>query len=91
MLNKKTSYKDIARTSVLFGSSQVVIVITKIIKTKFVAYFLGTQGYGIFSLYTAAVNLIGTFSNLGLNTSATKTIAENYKNEESNQDINYSS
>ena len=83
MLNKKTSYKDIARTSVLFGSSQVVIVITKIIKTKFVAYFLGTQGYGIFSLYTAAVNLIGTFSNLGLNTSATKTIAENYKNEES--------
>lgn len=82
MLNKMTSYKDIAKTSALFGSSQIVIVLTKIIKTKFVAYFLGTQGYGIFSLYTAAVNLIGTFSNLGLNTSATKSIAENYKNNE---------
>ena len=77
-----TSYRDIAKTSALFGSSQIVIVLTKIIKTKFVAYFLGTQGYGIFSLYTAAVNLIGTFSNLGLNTSATKSIAENYKNNE---------
>ena len=86
MLNKTTSYKDIAKTSVLFGGSQIVIVITKIIKTKFVAYFLGTQGYGIFSLYTAAVNLIGTFSNLGLNTSATKSIAENYKNNE-NEDV----
>lgn len=82
MLNKKTSYKDIAKTSVLFGSSQIVIVITKIIKTKFVAYFLGTYGYGIFSLFTAAVNLIGTFSNLGLNTSATKSIAENHKDNE---------
>ena len=76
MDNKKTTYSKIASTTLLFGSSQIVVMITSIIRTKFVALFLGTSGYGILSLYTSTIGLISAFSNLGLGTSAVRDLAE---------------
>jgi O-antigen/teichoic acid export membrane protein len=74
--NKKTTYSKIASTTLLFGSSQIVVMITSIIRTKFVALFLGTSGYGILSLYTSTIGLISAFSNLGIGTSAVRDLAE---------------
>ena len=76
MVTQKTSYSKIASVTWLFGSAQLIVMISSIIRTKFVAIFLGTSGYGILSLYTSAIGLISSFSNLGIGTSAVRDLAE---------------
>lgn len=75
MSQKKGEYSEIAKATRIFGGSQVVILISNILRTKFVAIFLGASGYGILALYQSTIALISTFSNLGLGTMAIKEIA----------------
>ena len=75
MSQKKGEYSDIAKATRIFGGSQIVILISNILRTKFVAIFLGASGYGILALYQSTIALISTFSNLGLGTMAIKEIA----------------
>lgn len=51
-----------------------------IVRTKFIAIFLGTEGYGLISLFTNSLNLIGTVTGFGLGTSAIKEIAQSNNN-----------
>ena len=75
MSKKKGEYSEIAKATKIFGGSQIVILISNILRTKFVAIFLGASGYGILSLYQSSITLISTFSNLGIGTMAIKEIA----------------
>jgi len=77
ILSKDNStYKEIAKSTWIFGSSQVVVLLVNVLKTKFIAIFLGTQGYGLISLFNSTINLIGSLTGFGLGTSAIKDIAE---------------
>jgi O-antigen/teichoic acid export membrane protein len=76
LTKEKNIYHDIAKSTWIFGSSQVVVMLLNIIRTKFIAVFLGTEGYGLISLFTNSVNLIGTLTGFGLGTSAIKEIAQ---------------
>ena len=78
MSHKKGEYSEIAKATKIFGSSQIAILISNILRTKFVAIFLGASGYGILSLYQSSITLISTFSNLGIGTMAIKEIAASY-------------
>ncbi len=69
-------YQDIAKSTWIFGSSQVVVMLLNIVRTKFIAVFLGTEGYGLISLFTNSINLIGTVTGFGLGTSAIKDLAQ---------------
>lgn len=68
-------YRTAFKATGLFGGVQVVTILTGLFKSKLVAVWMGTQGFGILSLLNAAVNLIFSISNLGLQSSAVRDIA----------------
>jgi O-antigen/teichoic acid export membrane protein len=72
---KKKGYRSAFKATSLFGGIQVFIILIKVIKSKLVAVWLGPTGFGIMSLFNAAISLISSISNLGLQNSAVRDIA----------------
>ena len=77
MEESKTSYKHILKSTFLFGFVQIFNILIKIIISKSVALFLGTEGMGLIGIYNSTVNLFKSFAGLGISQSAVKDIAEN--------------
>lgn len=75
MGNEKQGYRNVFRTTGLFGGVQVVLILFSIIKTKIVALWLGTTGFGIISIFNSTTTLISSITNLGLQTSTVRDIA----------------
>lgn len=71
----RSRYRSSFAATVLFSSVQVFQIIISIIKSKFVALFIGPVGMGIQSLYQSTTDTISASTNLGLNKSSVKTIA----------------
>ena len=76
MSKDNSTYKEIAKSTWIFGSAQFVVLLVNVLKTKCIAIFLGTQGYGLISLFNSTINLIGSLTGFGLGTSAIKDVAE---------------
>lgn len=72
----QNSYREIVKTTSLFGGVQVFNIVITIIRTKFVAILLGPAGMGIAGLLNVTINLISKLTNFGLGTSAVKNISE---------------
>jgi O-antigen/teichoic acid export membrane protein len=75
MNNSRSSYRQIVKATSLFGGVQVFNIIISIVRSKFVALFLGPSGMGIVSLLTTTTSLISGLTNFGLGVSAVKDIA----------------
>lgn len=75
------SYQKILKVTSLFGSVQLLTAITGILKTKCIALFLGANGIGIYGVLQSTLSIISTLSNIGLNSSAVREIAQNEDNE----------
>ena len=74
-MSHQSSYRQVFKATSLFGGVQVITVLTTIIRSKFVALFLGPVGMGISSLLVSAVTLVNTISGMGLNYSAVRDIS----------------
>jgi O-antigen/teichoic acid export membrane protein len=72
---ERASYRQIFKSTSLFGGVQVFNIIIGIIRTKFVAVLLGTAGLGIMGLLNAPLNLIISISGLGISFSAVRDIS----------------
>ena len=72
-----STYKDIAKSTSIVASVQVVQMIFSLIRNKVISLVVGTSGFGIWSLYTTFFELLGSFSMLGLDQSAVREIAKN--------------
>jgi len=72
---ENSGYKDAFKATALFGGVQIVTILISVLKSKVVAIWLGTTGFGILSLFGAATNLIFSISNLGIQSSAVRDIA----------------
>lgn len=59
----------------LFGGVQIFNIIISIIRSKFVAIFLGPSGMGIVGLLTSTISFISGLTNFGLGISAVKDIS----------------
>jgi len=70
------SYKDIARSNTLFGGVQLYQILIQVLKSKFVALFLGTTGVGIMGLLSSGLLLIKNITSMGLSTSAVRDVSE---------------
>src|SRR5690606_5192291 len=81
MLESKNSYRQILKATSLFGGVQVFNILIAIVRSKFVALWIGPTGYGITTLLTSTLNLIVGMTNLGLDKSAVKEISFNYTQE----------
>jgi O-antigen/teichoic acid export membrane protein len=78
MSEEKSSYRQIMKATSILGSVQVVQIVIGIIRSKFIAVFLGTAGMGVTGLYTSALSLIQGLTSFGLSSSAIKNIAESH-------------
>lgn len=81
-MSDKTSYQQILKTTSLFGGVQFFTILISIIRTKLIAVFIGPAGMGIIALLNSTLGLVIGISGLGIETSAVKTISENYKNKD---------
>lgn len=75
MTDSKT-YKNIFKTTFLFGFVQLFNIIVKVGINKVVAILLGAEGLGVISLFNTTINLIKTGAGLGINQSAVRDISE---------------
>ncbi|HMI00853.1 MAG TPA: oligosaccharide flippase family protein [Pedobacter sp.] len=74
-MTNRQSYRQIFKATSLFGAVQVVNVLTGIIRSKFVAIFLGPTGMGVSALLLSSVTLVITVVSLGINFSAVRDIS----------------
>ena len=74
--SKTSSYRSIFKATSLFGGVQAYQILIGVIKSKFVAILLGPAGMGIQGLYQSAIQLIQSFSSLGLSQSAVRDVSE---------------
>ena len=82
---ERSRYRSSFGATVLFSGVQVYQILIKIVKSKFVALFIGPLGMGIQSLLYSTTDTISAATNLGLNTSSVKTIAA--ANRDGNKDL----
>lgn len=58
----------------VFGSVQIVTMLCSVVRTKFIAMWLGTSGIGIFGLYNNAIEVISQLVQLNLRQSGVREI-----------------
>lgn len=73
--NERKGYRTAFKATSLFGGVQVVTILIGVLKSKFVAVWLGTTGFGIMGLFNSSISLISSITNLGLQSSAVREIA----------------
>lgn len=75
----KNSYSHIVKYTGLLGGVQGINIMIGLVRNKLVAVLLGPSGVGLISLFTSAINLLASATNLGIATSAVKNISEAYE------------
>lgn len=73
--SEKKAYRSNFGATILFSGVQFFQILITIVRSKFVAMFIGTTGMGISSLLHSTTDLISACTNLGLKTSGVKTVA----------------
>jgi PST family polysaccharide transporter len=75
-MSKGSNFSSIFKSTFLFGGSQVIVLLTSLIRNKFAAIFLGAAGLGLNGIFVSTLNLIKAFTTFGINESAVKDIAK---------------
>lgn len=78
-------YKNIFKSTFLFGFVQIFNIIVKVGLNKVVAIILGPEGMGVISLFQTSINLFCTGGGLGINQSAVRDISEARGSENENK------
>ena len=81
MIDSKNSYRQVMKATSLFGGVQVFNILLSIVRSKFIALWIGPAGYGIAALLNSTMGLVNGFTNFGLDRSGVKEISSNYNNE----------
>lgn len=74
-MSSDSSYKQIVKSTGIYGTSQLVNIALGIIRSKITALLIGTAGVGLIGLYQSVIDLSRSATGLGLDTGATKQIA----------------
>lgn len=88
MSESKTLYKQLLKSTTLFGGVQVFNIIVSILRSKAIAIFIGPAGMGIAGLFTSTIDVIFTATSLGLGTSGVKSISQDNSELKVNGEIN---
>jgi O-antigen/teichoic acid export membrane protein len=72
---KNHSYKEILKSTSIFGGVQIFQIITQILRSKVIALLIGPAGIGLAGLFNNAISLIVGFTSLGLGSSSVKDIS----------------
>lgn len=74
-MEANSSYKQIVRTTGIYGISQLVNILLGILRSKITAVLLGTVGIGVIGLLQSVIDITRATTGLGLDTGAVKKIA----------------
>lgn len=74
-MESSKSYKQIFKSTSLFGGVQVITIVVTIIRSKFIALLLGPVGIGISGLLTSTIALVTALTNFGIERSSVKNIS----------------
>ena len=69
-------YKTIAKSSGVIGLVQIVKMIFGLIQNKVLALLIGPSGFGVWGLYNSFVEMVNSFSTLGIDSSGVREIAK---------------
>lgn len=75
MSESQSSYRNIMKATSVFGGVQIFNILISIIRSKFIALFLGSAGMGVVGLLNSTTSLIGGITNFGLGTSAIRDVS----------------
>ena len=75
-MTEEKGYKNIFKTTFLFGFVQVFNILVKVGTNKAVALLLGAEGMGIIGLFNSAIGMLKTGAGLGISQSAVRDISE---------------
>jgi O-antigen/teichoic acid export membrane protein len=70
------SYNQIIKAFGLFGGVQIFNILINMVRSKFIAVLLGISGLGLYGLFISTLGMIGSLTNLGLNSSAILSISK---------------
>lgn len=76
MDKENSSYRQSFKGITVFGGLQVFVMLTGVIRSKFVALLLGPTGMGIISLFSSTIELLGAFTDFNLKTTAVQRIGK---------------
>ena len=75
MFQEKQSYRQVFKSTSIFGGVQVFNIIIGLVRSKIVSVLLGASGYGIMNLFNAPLSFIESLTGLGINYSAIRDIS----------------
>jgi len=76
MNNKSSEYKNIFKSTFLFGFVQIFNILTKVLLNKAAAVFLGSEGIGLIGILQSISEMLKTFFGLGISQSAVRDISK---------------
>jgi antigen flippase len=74
--SKSKSYNQILKSSFVVGSASFINIILGIVRTKFLALWLGPAGVGVLGIYNSVVQTASALGGLGIGRSGVRQIAE---------------
>ena len=69
-------YKTIAKSSGVIGLVQIVKMVFGLIQNKVLALLIGPSGFGVWGLYNSFVEMVNSFSTLGIDSSGVREIVK---------------
>ena len=76
MPNSQNDYKKNIKSTLVFGGAQVIQMLITILRSKFIAIFLGSAGMGVNAIFQSTLSSINTFSSFGIFQSAVRDISQ---------------
>lgn len=74
-LKRQTTGHRILKYLTIFGSIEAMTVVCSVVRNKLVAVFIGVTGVGLLGLFSNALELLSSFTQMGLRMSAVKEIS----------------
>ncbi|NHN27576.1 oligosaccharide flippase family protein [Flavobacterium jejuense] len=87
MDEEKKTYKNILLATSIFGSVQVITLISSFVKHKLLSILIGVGGYGIYGILNSTVDLIKSITGFSIENSAVKAIASEKNTKRNNANI----
>ncbi|SHF80862.1 O-antigen translocase [Dysgonomonas macrotermitis] len=82
MQKSDNSYKQIIRSTSIFGGSQVITILIGIARNKLIALLLGAAGTGLISVYQSILDTIKSITGFGIETSGVREVAKSAEEQE---------
>ncbi len=69
-------YRNVLKSTSLIGGASMINILIGMVRTKFVAVWLGPAGIGLLNMFNSLVGPVATLAGMGLQTSGVRQIAE---------------